>query len=179
VNFVGEYTWERFQDEAKYLRGALLKAYGDVELDVETVTLRYRNGAAFEYTSSDVLGFLKGRLNTSIALPQHIPGCAGSTGWPSGMNAVFTFVLQQPKGTGVLRLFTGGRTVPDPLSGKEVRSEMLLWQLEVTSGADDAPRLTDEAAFGEWLTLAHSVAHEWFFSLVDGPLRTVYAGESE
>ena len=177
VNFTSPYTWDDFKETALYLRRILLDAYTETELKTQTVTLRYRNGIPFEYHSSDLLSYLKHNLNTSIGLPVHIPGLGNSMTWPTGMNFVLSFDLSEPRGTGTLRFATAVRRQKSPESSQETESEMLIWQLEVESGGDDAPELSKEDEFAQWLISAHNVIHEWFFSLIQGPLYRLYRGE--
>lgn len=179
VNFTKPYTWDLFRQTALYLRDKLVYAYGGTELKVETITLRYRNGEPFEYSSNNLLDFLKQNLNASIVLPDHIPGFVSSTTRPTSANIFLTFDLLEPKGTGTLRFATGSREREDPETNQRIRDEMLMWQLEVASGGNDAPALNDENEFAHWLTLAHAVIHEWFLSLIVGSLFKKYKGEVE
>ena len=179
VNFAGAYTWSTFSETALYLRSKLLQAYAEAELESEMVALRYRNGVPFESGSNDLLRFIQQNLNTGIELPSHIPGPVGSKAWPTSANVVFTFDLSEPKGTGTLGLMTGELRRTDPDTGQGRSDKMLMWQLDVVSGGDDAPAIGEEEPFGHWLTSAHAVVHEWFFSLIDGPLRETYETELE
>jgi len=179
VNFTDSYTWDQFRETALYLREELLDAYGKTELKSQEIALRYRNGVPFEYSSNDLLGFLKQNLNTSITLPSHIPGPVSSAPWPTSANIILTFDLLQPRGMGTLQFPTGIRRQKDPETSREITEEMLMWQLSVTSRDNDAPALDDEDEFTHWLTSAHAVIHEWFFSLIDGTLFRKYAGQVE
>lgn len=176
VNFTSPYTWGDFKETALYLREKLLAAYSETELKMQMVALRYRNGVQFEYLSSNILDFLKHNLNTSVTLPIHIPGSGSSVTWPTSMNIVLSFDLLEPGGTGTLRFATGIKRQKHPETGQETENEMLIWQLEVESRDDDAPKLSKEDEFTQWLTSAHNVIHEWFFSLIEGPLYSMYKG---
>jgi uncharacterized protein (TIGR04255 family) len=178
VNFTEPYTWDHFEEKALYLRERLLDAYGKTELKPQLVVLRYRNGEPLEYGSNNLLDFFNEDLNTSITLPAHIPGFVSSVTWPTSANISFTFDLLEPKGTGTLRLGTGSRQRIDK-TNQEITEQMVIWQLEVASGGNDAPALTEEDEFAHWLTSAHAVIHEWFFSLIEGPLFRRYKGEIE
>lgn len=178
VNFTEPYTWDLFKEKALYLREKLVDAYDKTELKAQTVAVRYRNGVPFEYGSNNLLDFFNQNLNTSVTLSAHIPGSVSSTTWPTSANIFLTFDLLEPKGTGTLRLGTGGRQRKDETS-QEITEQMLIWQLEVASGGNDAPALNEEDEFAHWLTSAHAVIHEWFFSLIDGPLFKKYKGEGE
>lgn len=178
VNFTEPYTWDLFEEKALYLRRKLLEAYGVMELKPQLVALRYRNGESFEYGSNNLLDFFNEDFNTSITLPAHIPGFVGSVTWPTSANIFFTFDLLEPKGTGTLRLGTGSRQRTDR-TNQEITEQMVMWQLEVASGGNDAPALSEEDEFAHWLSSAHAVIHEWFFSLIDGCLFEKYKGKGE
>lgn len=171
VNFTEPYNWNNFRDEAVYLRSALSKSYSKDDLHTKTIILKYRNAHSFAYSTHDLLEFLKNNLNISISLPSQIPGTIGSKHIPTSSNIQFTFDLKEPKGTGTLTITTGSR--------KQDGSEVLISQLEVASGGDDAPGIGNEKEFVIWLNLAHSAIHEWFFSLVEGPLLDKYQIEGE
>lgn len=174
VNFSRPYTWDLFQERALYLREKLLDAYGDKELETQSLALRYRNGVPFDYASNDLLEFFSRNLNTSLTLPEHIPGPTSNTAWPSTAMIRLTFDLATPPGTGVLQLGTANRQRPDPRARQPVTERLLLWQLEVESVAPQVADLNLEDDFSHWLASAHAVTHEWFFSLISGPLYNEY-----
>jgi uncharacterized protein (TIGR04255 family) len=177
VNFTEPYTWDLFKEKVLYLRSKLLYAYGEDVLKTQSVALRYRNGVALEYSSSNLLAFFEHNLNTSIGLPNHVPGPASSQSWPIGANINLTFELLEPRGVGALVFRTAHRTQKETESDPKAREEMLLWQLEVISQSDDAPALGKEEEFTLWLASAHAVIHDWFFSLIKGPLLDRYVGK--
>lgn len=179
VNFTHPYTWNDFYQKVLYLREKLLEAYAETELKTQLVALRYRNGVVFEYSSNSLLDFLNQNLNTSIALPSRIPGPVSSITWPISADIALRFDIEEPKGRGILRFVSGTRRQEDPDTGQETRDNMLMWQLEVLSRDNDAPEINGEDQFAQWLTSAHMVAHEWFFSLIDGNLLKKFKGEEE
>jgi uncharacterized protein (TIGR04255 family) len=176
VNFTEPYTWKDFEEAALYLQSKLSDAYSESELVTKTITLRYRNTEPFNYSSRNLLAFLQENLNTSLTLPAYIPGPTGFTDLPTSANIVLTFNLSEPKGTGTLRLAAGTRkqgVLPSDLGEVEV----VIWQLEVTSEGSNAPKIASEDQFISWLNSAHAILHEWFFSLIDGPLLARYKGK--
>jgi uncharacterized protein (TIGR04255 family) len=177
VNFTPPYTWKEFRETALYLRSNLSDAYSEWRLDSQLITLRYRNVEPFPYSQKNFLNFLEDNLNTTISLPSKIPGYAGSTSNPTSANIVLTYDLTVPKGTGTLRLSTGVRTEKDPKTDEERTTEILMWQLEVSSGENNAPEIVIGKDFANWLDAGHSVIHEWFFSMIEGSLRKTYESE--
>ena len=173
VNFAEPYTWQAFLQRALYLRSKLLNAYGETALETEKLVLRYRNGVAFEPESKDLLDYFKKNLNTIVTVPDYIPGPVGAPAWPMEANILFKYNLHEPQGVGTLQLVTGKRRT-DQVSKQEMEEGLLIWQLGVESDINAAPDLRNEDVFTQWLNLSHSVIHEWFFSLIEGPLRKMY-----
>ena len=140
---------------------------------MQSIALRYRNGTPFGLGQGDPLRFLRERLNTSVTIPESIPGPASPV-WPQQLSMSYSFALTQPQGTGILRYTAGTITRVDPRTEERIEEDMLSWQIEVLSGPQEAPPLGDEEQFMEWLDQAHHVTHDWFFSLIDGELRSQY-----
>jgi uncharacterized protein (TIGR04255 family) len=172
VNFTKTYNWSTFKEKALFLREKLVSAYLDNELKTKETILRYRNAYPFDYFSEDLFEFIEKRLNSSISLPQGIPGHIGKKQFPSSFNSIIKFDLQEPNGTGQITIGTGSRADPNE-KGKQ--NKVIVWELEMASKGQDAPDLGDEASYINWLEGAHSVLHEWFFTLIDGELRTEFS----
>lgn len=174
VNFLEDYSKRVFLDKALFLRQALLNAYHgtDADLDTQAVILRYRNVELFDYKSKDLLGFLRDSLNTSITIPQYIPGHTSSNGLPSGIRLNLSFDLDTPQGVGSVQVVTGQKHDTEPNNGDSKNA--VLWELGIASRDENAPKLTEEDKFADWLTSANRVIHEWFFSLIEGKLLQKY-----
>jgi uncharacterized protein (TIGR04255 family) len=179
VNFTEPYTWRQFKAEALYLRSTLIAAYDGQELKTHLASLRYRNAVPYEYSSSDLLEFLREKLNINIQTPTHIPGHVAAEDRPSEINFNLVYNLGAPKGKGILRVVTGTKSVVDEATSQTTHVEHLLFDLEVVSTEDDTPPLSEEAEFDNWLTSAHDLTHEWFFSLIDGELLMKYKSGEE
>lgn len=174
VNFVKQYNWRSFRDEARYLREHLLSAYRDAELTSRICSLRYRNAIEFDFRENDVLHLLTEKLNISLKTSQHIPGFAGKRKWPADISLSLRFELDKPNGSGILRLATGFELADSSNAGSGEGMPIVFFELEVTSQGDQAPQLRNESQYTDWLEASHAVIHEWFFALIDGPLRTTY-----
>lgn len=178
ANFTRDYSWSNFRELCSYLRRNLLDAY-DGALQAQKLALRYRNGVPFDRHSNNMLDFFEKNLNTIVRLPEHIPGAVSSAPWPIQVNTIWNFELLEPKGLGTIHLTTGSRRKEDAETKNVTTEEMLIWQLEVVSEESDAPNINQEDEFSDWLELAHAVMHEWFFSLIEGPLFGLYkSGEN-
>jgi len=177
VNFTDSYSWSDFLEAALYLREELLSAYSETELKLQMIALRYRNGIPFQFSSNSSLDFLKQHLNVSVELPVHIPGSVSLQTWPTNIHLTTTFNLSDPQGKGTLKFGTAMGTEKSAESNQEIKREMLVWELEVKSEYNNTPNLDKKDEFASWLASAHGVIHEWFFSLIEGPLFEKYSGE--
>lgn len=160
VNYTSPYSWSAFRQTVSMVRPRLVAAYGESRLELASLVLRYRNAVPFEYSSKDLLDYL-GNLNMSVTVPEGIPGFAGSKTFPTSANISLTYDLSAPKGTGSLQVITGH---------SKLHGDVISWQLEVATGGTDTPSIHDHTHFLDWLDSAHAVAHDWFFSIVEGPL---------
>lgn len=175
ANYIKEYTWKDFKKTAEYLRAKLLDAYSG-ELTAELLALRYRNAIPFEYSSENLLSYLKEYLNTEIVLPRFLPGKLSDSEFPATANVTFSFTLPYPKGIGSVTIASGFKKDADAETKEIKQSEHLLFELEVISKENIESLLKDRAAFADWLTASHTIIHEWFFSLIDGRLRREFEG---
>jgi uncharacterized protein (TIGR04255 family) len=179
VNYTEPYTWAEFKETALYLRDKLVKAYEEQNLESKLISLRYRNAVPCAYSSSNLLEFLSSHLNTRIQMPDYIPGNASIAPRPSTINFNITYDIIEPKSIGILRITTGTKKVEDQDTHQISDVEHMIFELEIQSGGDDSPTLTDESDFAVWLDSAHRVVHDWFFSLIEGPLRNMYQNQEE
>jgi uncharacterized protein (TIGR04255 family) len=166
INFTSPYSWEEFKNQALYLRDNLDSVY-EHKLNLQRLALRYRNVLEFDYINENVFEYLESHLNFSIAPPSFIPGNVSPVPWARDMNSRYTYELKKPVGKGELKLMTV----------KETNSEqpLILFELGIMSVGNTKELWSSEEGFDSWLEDAHRVVHEWFFALIDGPLRDKFA----
>jgi len=174
VNFTHPYSWTLFAAEAAYLREQLLAAYSNALPPLDLIVLRYLNAEPFDFTTADVVEFLRENLNTSISMHSGLPGTRASKPYPTSLNLKLTYDNTDPRGTGTITIGTAARALHPAGLGQPTRTNAAIWQLEFASGGDDTPELGNEHSFTLWLEEAHSVLHTWFFSLIEGPLERLY-----
>ena len=179
VNFTQEYTWEIFKDAALFMRKKLIEAYKETTLQTKALSLRYRNAVPCEYSSSNVLEYLSSKLNVSFGVPKYIPSKAAAVQRPDEINLNVVYKLLEPKGKGVLRIGTGTKKAEGQVAGQDIGMEHIIFETEIISTDTDAPSINAQLDFDNWLTAAHDIAHEWFFSLIDGPLCEHYKSGKE
>jgi uncharacterized protein (TIGR04255 family) len=167
VNYVDDYNWEKLKKEALYLREKLIEAYPNKSLDVSLLSLRYRNAIHFEYSKQEMLEFLEGQLHIKLEAPRHIPGDFAARNSPAKAGLSLTYNLATPLARGILRINTGTHKVED----EEIES--LIVDTEIVS-TENMQVFQTKRDFSKWLEEAHTVAHEWFFAIVDGELLEKY-----
>lgn len=177
VNFTNPYSWPHFQQEATFLRTNLVKSY-EQPLKTEALVLRYRNALPFQHQQSSIVDFLSESLNVSVRQPRWIPGDAAAKSFPIGLNLRLAFELRDNIGVGTLTIGSGYKKA-DHATSQETQIEAVIFDLEVAIHGDNTPSLSNESEFMTWLSLAHRVIHDWYFSLIDGSIRHAYSEEIE
>lgn len=170
VNFTKPYSWHDFKEKALYLREKLIEAYKDSNFETEALILRYRNGYPFKYSENDLFDFLKKKFNISLSLPDGIPGHVSAKPNPTNSKIVLKYLLEKPQGSGQIQIGTGLKNDVDENGRLTSQHEIVLWEIELASLDHLAVDIKETDKFVEWLDSAHSVIHEWFFSIVDGEL---------
>ncbi|MCE5209617.1 MAG: TIGR04255 family protein [Chloroflexi bacterium] len=172
VNFTEPYSWEMFKSKAMYLQKVLIDSYQDTKLRSRASILRYRNIFPFDFVSNDVLEYFSTHLNTKIELPKTIPGNVGEETFPSSTQLFMSYDLTEPISQGTVRLGTGFQK--KIFENKEVRDEILILEIEISSAGSKSFDFTNLELFYNWLESAHSVIHEWYFSIIEGSLFEQY-----
>lgn len=173
INYTTTYNWRDFKKECLFLREQLTTSY-ERNLTIDSLVLRYRNSIPFQYSQNNLFEFLSENLNVAIDKPYSIPGNAGKSESPIGLNLVMSFDLGKETGNGTLKLGTGVAKETDNTTGLERKSETIVFEFEVASRKEKPPNLYDKQQFEQWITSAHLIIHDWYFSLIDGPIREEY-----
>jgi uncharacterized protein (TIGR04255 family) len=168
VNFVTDYTWERFRENILYFVPILVETYrrAGQPLDATGVTLRYVNSVALDPDATDVVDYVRSRLNLGISLPQTIERSRYRRGAPEGVVLRLGLPLATPDAIGYIQIG----------SGKRKSAPALVWDLSVIAAASRAPALDER--FAGWLDQAHEVMEEWFFALIAGELEARFGDAS-
>lgn len=167
VNFSTSYTWTEFNNYAEMLRKHIIASYEKVP-EASAFILRYRNAIDFDFANENLLDYLKNNLNLIFRWPDSIPGDSGLSTLPQ---IVFfaQFVLKDNMGNGRISIQTGTR--------KESDEEIKAIIIDIEVGTDNPPSLQDKKNYANWLNIAHRICHDWFLSLIEGPLLQQYQGE--
>ena len=164
LNDTEGYEWEDFERRVAALVNGLFDVYPEAEevLQVNRLLLRYIDAIPFNFAEDDIFAFLGDKLKTRISLYERLFEDRRVEQLPDSLDIRFSFSCSAPKGVLNLR-FT---------RGEAKGSECVVWETMVESGAEDAPGGT--AGITEWLQLAHSLTHDWFFKLIEGELLEVF-----
>jgi uncharacterized protein (TIGR04255 family) len=172
LNFKSPCSWEDFKKEAEFLRKAIVSAYEEKTLQIDLISLTYRNGVPFNFSSEDLSNFMTKNLNTKIEFPKYLPGKVAEKQIIKDFNASTSFLLSEPNGAeGAFRLATGKKNE----NGKE--QELVVFDFEVAS--NNTPLLNDKDDFLDWIDKAHSVCHEWYMATIQGELFDEYTKPEE
>jgi len=77
---------------------------------------------------------------------------------PLGFDLRFSFPSAKPKGAVHLRF----------VRGKRKNVDALIWETQVQSIGDDAPKSKNQIA--TWIVSAHELTDDWFFKMIEGGL---------
>ena len=151
VNFTKPYNWAMFRNESQFLLEKLLIAYNGNLPPTDSVTLRYQNYEAFDFTNLDITSFISSKLNTEFKFPTGVPGAFGAKPFPVGMNLQIEFELADPPGNATIMLSTGSRGQQPGGQPSPTDQKVAVWQFEVASRNAKAPALADLPSVMQWL----------------------------
>jgi len=160
LNETKNYTWDDFEGRCHELIKHLFDAYPDAarSLVIAGLQLRYIDAVPFEFNRDDILAFMADKLKIHLAFPQKMFQDAPIQSLPAGFNLLSSFPITNPKGAIRLRFTRGMRDNRDAL----------MWETVVQSDGADVPEMP--AGFQVWLDGAHTLTHDLFFKLIEGPL---------
>ena len=156
-----------------FLRNSLLSAYKGVDLSPSVIIIRYRNVFPFDHRSENPLEFLGQKLNLRVVGSPYIPGAIGEKSSPAEVGLNLGYSLSKPVAVGNIRIATAIHT---DSTGRN--QPIILADLEVRARSAETNPFLDDTLFPIWLDDAHAVIHEWFFALIDGPLRQTIESNS-
>lgn len=161
LNDTEGYDWDVFLPRCAAVVDTLFSIYPNAnkQLRIFEVTLRYID--ADNLLGETALEFLH-RLKISVNLPQTLfaGGRIDSTSLGAGLSLAYPML--QPKGTFQVSYSQGHKN----------EQNALIWETQVLSRGDDAPRQPKEIK--AWLNKAHDTTHDWFFRQIDGELLEKY-----
>jgi len=160
LNDTEGYVWEDFEERIHRMLDILFEAYPDAEnnLRINWLLLRYIDAINFNYEGDNVFSFLKEKLKVNIGMYEKLFEGTGVSKLPLGFDLRFSFPATKPKGAAHLRF----------VRGKKKDVDALIWETQVQSVSDDAPKHKDQII--NWVVEAHKLTDDWFFKMIEGEL---------
>ena len=160
LNETENYAWDDFEVRSKQLIGCLFAAYPDAphSLNITSLQLRYIDAIPFEFDRDNIFAFMADKLKINLAFPPAMFQNAPIQSLPVNFSTLFSFPTHDPKGAIRLRFARGRRNEQDAL----------IWETVVQSDGADVPEMP--TGFQAWLSGAHTLTHNLFFKLIEGPL---------
>jgi uncharacterized protein (TIGR04255 family) len=162
LNDTAAYNWKDFRERALTAADMLFHAY-PTKLELSSMELHYINAAYVDFVKHDVVSFLKDNFRIGFSLPPNLFEGTDVEITADQFALQAAFSSQSPKGS--LRFSLG--------KGKANDRDAILWETMVHSAGEHLPRLPEE--FPRWLEMAHNLAEEWFFKLIEGELLKNFA----
>lgn len=160
LNDTEGYVWEDFEKRISHVLNTLFEAYPEAEnnLKVNGLLLRYIDALKFDYGRDDIFTFLKEKMKTDIEIHEQLFEDTGVSRLPLGFDLRFSFPSTKPKGATHLRF----------VQEKRKDTDALIWETQVQSIGDDAPKVKNEIT--TWVKEAHELTDDWFFKMIEGEL---------
>lgn len=158
LNDTSKYVWADFNEQICNIIDLLFEIHPNTQnLDVQNVLLRYIDADEFDY-SENIFDHLREQMKININLEEDLFESTAVNKLPIGFDSRFTFSCDKPKGTFQVRY----------ASGKKDAKKAIVWETQINSSDLDAPKNAEEIK--GWANLAHDLAHDWFFKIIEGPL---------
>lgn len=160
LNDTEGYVWEDFEERMFNVVDILFEAYPDAETNLKFnwLLLRYIDAVDFNYERDNIFSFLKENMKINIEMYEKLFEEAGVSSLPLGFDLRFSFPAITPKGAVHLRF----------VRGKRKDADALIWETQVQSVGDDAPKVKDQII--TWVVDAHKLTDDWFFKMIEGEL---------
>jgi uncharacterized protein (TIGR04255 family) len=165
VNETTNYSWPTYLPRILAAVAKLRETYAagtpPGELVPTALTLRYVNAVPFDFTSADVLEYLRDNLKVGVVYPPQLFTENPVERRPNTIILQSTHRLTDPAGVVVLNFSVG------EANGQRA----LLWETQIQSAEADVPALD---GLEPWLQRAHDVSRAWFFTLIEGKLEAEF-----
>ena len=160
LNDTTGYVWEDFEKRISHVLDTLFEAYPVAEsnLKANRLLLRYIDALNFDYGRDEIFTFLKEKMKTNIEIHEKLFENTEVNRLPLGFDLRFSFPSTKPKGATYLRF----------VRGKKEDTDSLIWETQVQSIGDDAPKVKNEIT--AWVKEAHKLTDDWFFKIIEGEL---------
>ncbi len=164
LNDTSGYTWTNFHERCEKAVNELFAARpGPDTFRIQDVVLRYINSEPFDFSTGNILDFLKNKMKLTFDLPSNFFVGNNIKKNPSEFNWQTSFLNENPKGTISLRFS----------SGKKNEQSALVWETLVHVSKPNLPQMPTQ--FHQLLENMHIITDDWFFKLIEGDLERKYS----
>jgi uncharacterized protein (TIGR04255 family) len=165
VNDTENYVWKDFKQRVIDVVDNLYIVHPNKEkFRTKNLILKYVNATDLNLNDSDVYDFLREKIKFNLSLNSLLFEKTSVNGNPIQLDLQFAFKSNQPKGVMNFRIIKGQKID----NQENATSDVLVWETTIQSNEPDIPEIP--LNLNKWLDEAHAVAHNWFFTLVDGDL---------
>lgn len=165
LNDTENYTWKDFKPRAIDVVNNLYIVHPKKEkFRTRNLSLKYIDAIELSPDEIDVYQFLKDEMNLNLSLNPLLFEKTLVNQHPMQLDLQFAFQSEKPKGILNFRIAKGQKVD----NKQNVTTDALIWETTIQSNEHDLPEIP--LSLSTWLEEAHSVAHNWFFTLVEGDL---------
>ena len=166
VNDTENYTWQDFHKRIIDVVNKLDLVYPSQEkFQTQSLALKYLNALDLNLEDLDIYELLRDKMKFNLSINNSLFEETLANPNPLGLDLQFGFRCNKPKGVLKFRISKAKKLD----QGQNRMNEVLLWEIRVESNEADI-KLEIPSNLNQWLEEAHSVAHKWFFTLIEGDL---------
>lgn len=165
VNDTENYIWKDFHRRVINVVDDLYIVYPNKQsFRVKNLILKYVDAIDLNLEGTEVYDFLREKMKFNLSLNPLLFEKNSINKNPIQLNLQFAFKSNSPKGIVNFRIVKG-----EKIDNQEnTTRDALIWEITIQSNEPDIPEIP--LNLSKWLEEAHSVAHNWFFTLVEGDL---------
>jgi uncharacterized protein (TIGR04255 family) len=157
LNETETYTWEDYRERSINIVKLLFERHPS-KLELTSLELRYINAVYVDLDKNDAVAYVGEKFKVQLSLPTALFRESGVEQHSTQFSLQAAFPTKSPVGSIRFNL----------ARGKANDKDAIVWETIIQSAEKQLPNMPE--GFSEWLGLAHTVAEEWFFNLVDGDL---------
>lgn len=165
LNDTENYIWKDFHRRVINVVNNLYVVHPNKQkFRTRNLTLKYIDAIDVNLNEAEVYEFLREKMKLNLSLNPALFEKSSVEQNPMQLDLQFAFKSNKPKGILNFRMAKGEKIDNQENTTKDV----LIWETTIQSNESDLPEIP--LNLGQWLEEAHSVAHDWFFTLVEGDL---------
>jgi uncharacterized protein (TIGR04255 family) len=168
LNFTEAYDWETFLRYSRDFFSNIAETYSAVAKappEFSSIILRFINAFPFSFEEENAFEFLRTKLNTGVKLPDGVAQSPQARRNPAEIQIAANFPLLKQAGSATLHIG----------SGKTDGQPAIILDLRAIVKGGGTPQTAETSIV--WISEAHDLIENWFFSLIEGDLYTAFGGD--